>query len=125
VLLIQTTISSYNNDQNKYPAKVAAYHTAQHAYPAMVAAYHAAQQTYSTKLAAYDQAIKNHVKPLPVAPAKPVAPAQPVAPTKPSLSIASFALPGLYAILSLAYIFLAYRAGQARRNTTSPPAGAK
>ncbi|MDB5074801.1 MAG: hypothetical protein JWO42_980 [Chloroflexi bacterium] len=105
ILLIQTTISSYNHDQSTYPTKVAAYH--------------AAQMTYNTKHVAYLNAVAHHVKPLPAVPAVPVAP------THPSLNVASFALPVLYAILSIAYLFLAYRASQIKRRSAAPPPGAK
>jgi hypothetical protein len=105
LLLIYTTFTTYNHDTSVYPAKVAAYHSA--------------QMTYNTKHAAYVSAVAHHVKPLPAVPAKPVAP------TKPTLSIASFALPVLYAVLSVAYLFLAYRAVQIRQRASGPPTGAK
>jgi hypothetical protein len=87
--LIETTATSYNHDKSAYPAALAAYHKS-------LAAYH-------TALAKYQAAVAHHVKPLPAMPHAPVAPHEP------TLSAASFALPVLYAVLSLVYLFLAYR----------------
>jgi hypothetical protein len=53
--------------------------------------------------------VAHHIKPLPVLPH------QPVAPQEPTISAGSFALPVLYMILSLAYLYLAYRAAQRTR----------
>jgi hypothetical protein len=99
----------YLSNQSQYPARLAQYQAAQRAYPA--------------KLAAYQTAIKKHVKPTPATPKQPIAPVapkQPVAPTKPELNATSLALPGLYALLSIAYLYLGYRASRtARLNRTN------
>lgn len=102
ILLIQNTISTYNSDHKAYPAKHAQYVAAAKAYP--------------TELAKYQQAVAKHVKP---APKKPVAPKAPVDPT---LSVGSFALPLLYIVLSLAYLYLAYRAKRQAPTSTAPRA---
>jgi len=95
ILLIQNTYSTYNNDHKAYPAKYSSYVRAEAAYPA--------------KLAQYHQALAKHVTPAPKAPAKPVAPVDP------TLSLGSFALPLLYVVLSLAYLYLAYRASRQQK----------
>lgn len=100
ILLIQNTYSTYNNDHKAYPAKYSAYVRAEAAYPA--------------KLVQYHQALAKHVTPAPKAPAKPVAPVDP------TLSIGSFALPLLYVVLSLAYLYLAYRASRQQKARATP-----
>jgi len=100
ILLIQNTYSTYNTDHKAYPAKSTAYQRAEVAYPA--------------KLAQYHQALAKHVTPAPKAPAKPVAP------INPTLSLGSFALPLLYVVLSLAYLYLAYRASRQQKARATP-----
>ena len=95
ILLIQITVATYNSNLSKY-------HTAKARYPA-------AQAAYQHALASYHTALAKHVRPTPVAPH---APAVPVAPV---LNIASFSLPVLYLVLSIAYFFLAWRAGRRRQ----------
>ncbi len=94
-ILIESTVVSYNHNKSAYPAALATYRK-------NLAAYHAA-------LARYQAAVAHHIKPLPVLPH------QPVAPQEPTISAGSFALPVLYMILSLAYLYLAYRAAQRTR----------
>jgi hypothetical protein len=97
-----STITTYRSDNDKYPTKLAQYHTA--------------QATYTKQLSAYDTAVSKHAKKVP---AKPKAPAQP---TKPALSAGSFMLPVLYGVLSIAYLYLGYRARtQAAAAATGPP----
>ncbi|MGH2344578.1 MAG: hypothetical protein ACRDG4_05090, partial [Chloroflexota bacterium] len=103
--LIWTTFSSYNTNHKAYPAARATYTAQSHAYP--------------TAVAKYNEAKAHHVKPLPKAPVAPKAP------TDPTLSAGSFALPILYVLLSVAYLYLAYRAAQQRKSsdgTTTPAA---
>ncbi|HVA90277.1 MAG TPA: hypothetical protein VNL71_10585 [Chloroflexota bacterium] len=100
ILLIQNTYSTYNSDHKAFPAKLSAYVRQSTAYPAAVATYHAA--------------LAKHVKPTPKAPVKPVAPVDP------TLSIGSFALPLLYVVLSLAYLYLAYRASRQQKAPATP-----
>jgi len=102
--LIWTTFSSYNTNKNAYPAAQATYTAQSRAYP--------------TAVAKYNEAKAQHVKPLPKAPVAPKAP------TKPVLSLGSFALPILYVVLSLAYLYLAYRAAQQRKLPDGAPAAA-
>jgi hypothetical protein len=108
ILLLSTTVTSYNSEKDKYPAKVRQYQAAQLAYPMILAQYNSAKAAVAT----YQAAVKKHVKPLPKAPANmaPKAPAKPAAPVKPELNVISFALPILYGLLSIAYLYLAYRA---------------
>jgi hypothetical protein len=94
VLLAGMTVTTYRGDNDKYPAKLQQYHSAQAAYTGQLARYH--------------QAVQKHAKPAPVAPKVPVVP------KKPALDMASFALPGLYGLLSLAYLYLAYRSKHPR-----------
>lgn len=100
ILLIQNTYSTYNSDHKAYPAKYAAYVRAEAAYPAKVTQYHAA--------------VAKHVTPAPKAPTRPVAPVDP------KLSIGSFALPLLYVVLSLAYLYLAFRASRQQKSRATP-----
>ncbi len=98
-----STYTTYNSDTTKYPAKVAAYN--------------AAEATYSKQLTAYNTAVAKHAKTIP---AKPKAPQKP---TKPELNAGSFALPVLYALLSIAYLYLGYRARmQSAAAARGPPA---
>ena len=100
VILIQSTVAKHNSDQS-------AYTTAVKHYPAAKAAYAAA-------LSKYHQALAHHAHPTPVAPHVPAVPHAPSA-----LNIASFSLPILYIALSLAYLFLAYRAARQKRLASS------
>ena len=99
-----TTFNQYRSDSDSYPTKVKQYHAAQVKYP--------------EQLAQYNEAVAKHANPLP---AKPKAPTPP---TKPELSAGSFALPVLYALLSIAYLYLGYRARtqSATSSTRAPPA---
>lgn len=111
-----TTVNTYRSDSDKYPAKIKAYQSAQVAYAKQLTQYHAVQVTYTKELAAYKTAVAKHTTPLPVKPkAPPSAPPKPkvlqsAAPTKPELSASSFMLPVLYALLSIAYLYLGRRA---------------
>jgi hypothetical protein len=98
--LMWSTYSSYNTNHKAYPAAQATYVAQHHAYPTAVAAFKAAQA--------------KHVKPAPKAPAVPKAP------TNPTLSISSFALPILYLLLSVAYLYLAYRASRQAKPGDAP-----
>jgi hypothetical protein len=108
ILLLSTTFTSYNSQKNDYPTKQAQYQAAKLVYPALLTQYNAAK----TAVAQYQAAVKKHVKPLPKAPSNmaPKAPAKPVVPLKPELNVLSFALPILYGLLSIAYLYLAWRA---------------
>jgi hypothetical protein len=94
-LLAWSTYSSYQ-------AAVDKYHKALAAYPKQLA-------TYREALARYQADHSHHV-------AKPILPPQPHAPV---LSVMDFLLPILYAALSLAYLYLAYRASIRRTRATT------
>ncbi len=99
LILVQSTISNYNSQKKAYPAAYAKYlHN---------------RTTYQAALTHYHAALAHHVHPIPKAPIAPVAPAVP------TLSLTSFALPILYIALSLAYLYLAYRASRKNRRSTS------
>ena len=100
--LIWSTFSSYNTNHNAYPAAEATYVAQSHAYPTALARFKAAQA--------------HHVKPAPKAPTAPKAPIDP------TLSVSSFALPILYVLLSVAYLYLAYRASRQRNSGVGAPA---
>jgi hypothetical protein len=117
ILLLSTTVSNYNSEKDKYPTKVTQYQANLLAYPAQVTQYNAAKAA----VAQYQAAVKNHVKPLPKAPENmaPKAPAKPAAPVKPELNVISFALPILYGLLSIAYLYLAWRAAKVKKLTST------
>ena len=92
LILIQSTISTYNADVKSYPSRLAHYLIG--------------KQQYAAALTRYNNAVAHHQHPLPKR--LPL----PTAPVHPQLSLASFSLPILYSCLSLAYLYLAYRARQ-------------
>jgi len=100
--LIWSTYSNYNTNHNAYPKAEATYVAQSRAYPTALAEFKAAQA--------------KHVKPAPKAPVAPKAP------NNPTLSIGSFALPILYILLSLAYLYLAYRASRQAKSGGGTPA---
>jgi hypothetical protein len=99
--LMWSTYSSYNTNHKAYPAAEATYIAQTHAYPTALAKFKAAQA--------------KHVKPAPKAPAVPKAP------SNPTLSLSSFALPILYVLLSVAYLYLAYRASRQAKSADGMP----
>jgi len=99
--LMWSTYSNYNTNHNAYPKAEATYVAQSRAYPTAVAKFKAAQA--------------KHVKPAPKAPTAPKAPANP------TLSLSSFALPILYILLSVAYLYLAYRASRQAKPADGAP----
>jgi hypothetical protein len=99
-ILAYSTVASYRSAVSKYPHQVAAY-------PSLLKQYHAALAKY--------QAAHGHGVSLPKAP---------TAPSHPTLTILDFLLPILYSTLSIAYLYLAYRASkqqEARSAGTTTP----
>ena len=88
VILVQSTVANYNSAHSKYLTKLAQYHTA-------LAKYHDALAKYAA------QHGHNVAKPQP-----------PVIPQAPTLTITDFLLPILYGLLSIAYLYLGYRASK-------------
>jgi hypothetical protein len=132
VLFGATTYSTYRSDSDKYPGKVVAYHAAQVTYAKQIKAYDIAQTAltaYHKQLSSYNTAVSKHVKPLPAKPIAPQAVGKPkalqAAPTKPVLNMGSFALPVLYALLSIAYLYLGYRTRMKNAALASAAAPAK
>lgn len=91
VVLIVTTVTSYNDAKSSYPAKLATYRANLAHYRDLLARYTAA-----------------HGRGLPK-------PTSPTAPSTPELTAFAFALPLLYLVLSVAYLYLGYRVAQKRR----------
>lgn len=99
-ILAESTVASYHSAVAKYPAALTAYHTALAKYQTALAHYHAAHAPGAK------------------------APTMPTMPQQPTLSAMDFVLPILYGALSIAYLYLGYRAfkqQKAQAPSTSRP----
>lgn|GEM_PF-2509488 len=111
VWLADITVNNYNSNTNAYPGKVKQYQTAQARY----SIYEHELGVYQAAVVRHNAAVKQHAKQVPAVPKKPIAPAKPgSSPVKPVISASDFALPILYGLLSLAYLYLGYRARRMR-----------